>query len=162
MKSFFDFLIQLTNKLHLKEFTLILFFILIWYLILPNLASTFLISKTPAYFPDWFTLVEPTILCLSLICTLLSDPVILFCKKARVKFLTRRALSKLSDAEKALLVSILLSPKLCIFIDELSKEAQSLWRLCLIANSPYRGYSGYIFTIANKTVYQVCCEVLLH
>lgn len=162
MKSLFDFLSQLINKLHLKELTLILFFILFWYLVFPDWAVQIFLNKTPKYFPDWLTLVEPAVLCLSLICTLLFDPVILFCKRERVRFLTRRSLKKLSDVEKALLVSILLSPKSCIFVDELSKEAKSLWHLCLITHRPYRDYPGYIFTIANKTVYQVCCEVLLH
>lgn len=51
-----DFLKFLIKRIVIKDFSMWLLFLLIFWVFMPSEIKAFLNPKTPAFFPDWFTM----------------------------------------------------------------------------------------------------------
>ena len=70
----------LVTKILLKDFTMWLFFLLLFYLFMPEALSQFFIARTPAYFPSWLSLNDIAILLFSLLSLLIWRSLVAFLK----------------------------------------------------------------------------------
>ena len=114
MEVFVKLMNTLVTKILLKDFTMWLLFLLLFYLFMPEALSQFFIARTPANFPTWLSLNDIAILLFSLLSLLVWRSLVAFLKSKlnnewASKSKAHKQLSALSSLEWSVLMTVALN-----------------------------------------------------